>query len=125
MTIFWPLSDSLTLGALPTAVASARVHARMVIGEWAMADMAETVTLIVSELITNAVMTSSDINGRPKYSNESGGLPVVHMRLRSERERIVIEPFSSAYATSRICNTWMALASPALQGQQRSLRRMC
>jgi hypothetical protein len=36
------------------------------------------------------------------------------------------EPFSSGYATSRICNTWMALASwPARQGQQRSLRRMC
>src|SRR5690348_824148 len=36
------------------------------------------------------------------------------------------EPFSSAYATSRICNTWMALARcPARQGQQRSLRRMC
>jgi hypothetical protein len=35
------------------------------------------------------------------------------------------EPFSSAYATSRICNTWMALAScPARQGQQRSFRRI-
>ena len=37
---------------------------------------------------------------------------------------VPVNPFHPAFA-SRICNTWMALASwPARQGQQRSLRRM-
>jgi hypothetical protein len=37
----------------------------------------------------------------------------------------IMSLFHPAFA-SRICSTWMALASwPARQGQQRSLRRMC
>src|SRR5438034_4575973 len=36
----------------------------------------------------------------------------------------ILNPFHPGYA-SRICNTWMALAScPARQGQQRSFRRI-
>jgi anti-sigma regulatory factor (Ser/Thr protein kinase) len=91
VTASWPLTDTLTLGALPTAVASARAHARALVGEWAMVDMAENVALVVSELVTNAVVASTDGNGRPKYADASGGLPVVHMRLWSDHVRIVIE----------------------------------
>ena len=91
MTVFWPMSDTLTLGALPTAVGSARVHARFIVSEWAMTEMAETVTLVVSELVTNAVLASTGTDGRPKYRNASAGLPVVHMRLSSDHVRLVIE----------------------------------
>ena len=90
MTGYWRLSDTLTLGALPTAVASARAHARMVMVEWAMADVAEDVELVVSELVTNAIVASTDVDGRPKYGDTGGGLPVVHLRLCSDHERIVI-----------------------------------
>jgi anti-sigma regulatory factor (Ser/Thr protein kinase) len=65
-------------------------------GEWAMADIAENVTLVVSELVTNAVVASTDANGRPKYTNSSVGLPVVHVRLRSDHMRIVIEVWDSS-----------------------------
>ena len=40
------------------------------------------------------------------------------------RDMQAVKPFHPVYS-SRICNTWMALASsPARQGEQRSLRRM-
>jgi anti-sigma regulatory factor (Ser/Thr protein kinase) len=91
VTASWPLSDTLTLGALPTAVASARAHARALIGDWGMADVAEDVELVVSELVTNAVVASTEVDGRPNYAYAGGGLPVVHLRLWSDHVHIVIE----------------------------------
>ena len=87
----WPMRDTLTLGVLPTAVASARAHAQRLVNEWAMADMAENVTMVVSELVTNAVVASTDVDGRPKYADAGGSLPVVHVRLWSDHARIVVE----------------------------------
>lgn len=54
----WPLRDFLELGALPGAVPSARLHARLVIQEWGLTSLADNVELVVSELITNAVRAS-------------------------------------------------------------------
>jgi anti-sigma regulatory factor (Ser/Thr protein kinase) len=54
----WPLSNFLELGALPTAVGSARLHARLVVREWGFAELSETVELLVSELSTNALQAS-------------------------------------------------------------------
>lgn len=85
------MTNTLTLGALPTAVGSARAHARMMVHEWAMDDLAETVTLVVSELVTNAVRASTDASGRPMYADTTAGLPVVHLRLSSDHLRVVIE----------------------------------
>jgi anti-sigma regulatory factor (Ser/Thr protein kinase) len=84
------MSETLTLGALSTAVASARVHAQLIVGEWAMTDIAEDVTVIVSELVTNAVVASTHLDRRSKCTDVSGGLPVVHLRLWSDRTRLVI-----------------------------------
>src|SRR5208282_249628 len=71
----WPLDDTLTLGALPTAVASARMHARAVVTEWALDDIAEDISHVVTELVTNAVRASTGAAGRPKYTGASAGLP--------------------------------------------------
>jgi len=54
----WPLRDFLELGALPSAVPCARLHARLVIQEWGLTALADNVELVVSELITNAVHAS-------------------------------------------------------------------
>lgn len=51
----WHQSDSLELGAYPGAVPSARLHARAVLEEWQLGDLAEDAGQIVSELIANAV----------------------------------------------------------------------
>jgi anti-sigma regulatory factor (Ser/Thr protein kinase) len=56
-----------------------------------MASAAEDVTLIVSELVTNAVVASTNVDGRPMHADVSDRLPVVHLRLLSDRTRIVIE----------------------------------
>jgi anti-sigma regulatory factor (Ser/Thr protein kinase) len=54
----WPLRDFLELGALPTAVPCARLHARLLVREWGLATMVGNVEILVSELVTNAVHAS-------------------------------------------------------------------
>jgi anti-sigma regulatory factor (Ser/Thr protein kinase) len=59
--------------------------------EWGLSGLAETVELVVSELVTNAVLATTGSDGRPRYDDELAGLPVVHIRLLSDRERVVVE----------------------------------
>ena len=54
----WPLRDFLELGALPSAVPCARLHARLVVHEWGFTAVADNVELVVSELVTNAMHAS-------------------------------------------------------------------
>jgi anti-sigma regulatory factor (Ser/Thr protein kinase) len=61
----WPLQSYLELGALPSAVPSARLHARLVVGEWGLESIADTVELIVSELVTNGVKASRKLEHKP------------------------------------------------------------
>jgi hypothetical protein len=50
-----PLRSYLELGALPTAVPCARLHARHVLWEWGLNRLAQDTELLVSrELVTNA-----------------------------------------------------------------------
>jgi anti-sigma regulatory factor (Ser/Thr protein kinase) len=55
----WPLCSYLELGALPTAVPCARLHARHLLWEWGMNELASTGELLVSELVTNAVKATA------------------------------------------------------------------
>jgi anti-sigma regulatory factor (Ser/Thr protein kinase) len=57
----WPLRDVVTLGALDGAVPSARAHVRQVLWEWGYAQLGHDVSVVVSELVTNAVMASAEI----------------------------------------------------------------
>ncbi|SRR6266498_5083802 len=59
----WPLHSYLELGALPTAPGCARSHARLLIAEWGLAGLADTVELVVSELVTNGVRASVCVTG--------------------------------------------------------------
>ena len=61
MTGEWPLHDFLELGALPGAVPCARLHARQVIWEWGLTALADSVEIIVSEIVTNAVQASRSL----------------------------------------------------------------
>jgi anti-sigma regulatory factor (Ser/Thr protein kinase) len=81
MTDDWPLSSHLELGALPGAVACARLHARLVLWEWGLSGLSENAELLVSELMTNATKAS--------LSNEVI-LPVI-LLLSSDRSRLLIE----------------------------------
>jgi anti-sigma regulatory factor (Ser/Thr protein kinase) len=87
----WPLYSSLTLGALTTAPSCARLHSGAVLREWNLGSTAETVELIVSELVTNAVCAASGSGRLPRYDGAASGLPVIHLRLSSDQVRVMIE----------------------------------
>jgi anti-sigma regulatory factor (Ser/Thr protein kinase) len=55
----WPLRSYLELGALSTAVPCARLHARHLLWEWGLNDLAADIELLVSELVTNAVKATA------------------------------------------------------------------
>jgi anti-sigma regulatory factor (Ser/Thr protein kinase) len=77
----WPLSNSLELGALPTAVPCARLHARQLAWEWGLSGIAETIELLVSELTTNSVQAMAGHDAQP----------AIRLRLLSDNARVRIE----------------------------------
>jgi hypothetical protein len=54
----WPLRSYLELAALETAPGSARAHADAVLWEWGLEALGDAATLIVSELVTNAMLST-------------------------------------------------------------------
>jgi hypothetical protein len=51
----WPLRSYLELGALPSAVPCARLHAKQVLWEWGLDALAEAVELVVSDSLNLSV----------------------------------------------------------------------
>jgi anti-sigma regulatory factor (Ser/Thr protein kinase) len=92
-TASWPLSSCLQLGALPTAVPCARLHARAVLAEWGLASTSAPAELIVSELVTNAVQESAGAQGQ--RHDGGAGVPMVIVRLVADRDRVLIEVWDS------------------------------
>lgn len=94
----WPLQSRLELGALPGAVPCARLHARLVLTEWGQAGVGDSVELIVSELMTNALRACTDVvAGRPGYDAE-GRLYPLGLRLRSDRRQVLVEVWDGNHA---------------------------
>lgn len=58
----WPLRNFLELGAYPGAVPCARLHTRAVLWEWGLAGLGESAELVVSEIVTNAVQASRELD---------------------------------------------------------------
>jgi len=77
----WPLGSYLELGALPTAVPCARLHARHLVWEWGLNGLAASTELLVSEIVTNAVQATA---GREDQT-------AVCLRLSSDNARVLIE----------------------------------
>jgi anti-sigma regulatory factor (Ser/Thr protein kinase) len=57
----WPLRDALTLGATKSAVPSARAHLRQLLLGWGQAELGADPAVVVSELVTNAVVASAEL----------------------------------------------------------------
>jgi anti-sigma regulatory factor (Ser/Thr protein kinase) len=57
----WPLHHTLVLGALDSAVPSARAHLRQLMREWGHAELEEDASVVISELVTNAVVASAKL----------------------------------------------------------------
>ena len=100
----WPLQSRLELGALPGAVPCARLHARLVITEWGQASLGESVELIASELMTNALRACTDtVAGRPAYGADGRQQPL-GLRLASDRRQVLVE-------------VWDGVTAPPVPGQ--------
>lgn len=76
----WPLQSFLELGAYPSAVPCARLHARQLMWEWELAGLSDDIEILVSELLTNAVNASQSL----------GQLLPVRLWLLSDRASVLI-----------------------------------
>jgi anti-sigma regulatory factor (Ser/Thr protein kinase) len=86
----------LAIAALPTATPCARLHARNLMHEWGLHNLAGTIELVVSELVTNAAKASMDQDGRPRYSADNG-LACIHLRLSTDRETALVEVWDESF----------------------------
>jgi len=57
----WPLRDALVLEALEGVVPLARAHLRQLLREWGQAELGEDASVVISELVTNAVVASAEL----------------------------------------------------------------
>ena len=57
----WPLRNTLTLEAMERAVPSARAHLRQLLGEWDQAEIGPDASMVVSELVSNAIVASAGL----------------------------------------------------------------
>lgn len=89
-TVTWAAQNVLAIAALPTATPCARLHARTIACEWGLGDLADTIELVVSELVTNAVQASVDENDRPRYTADAG-IACIHLRLSTDRRAALVE----------------------------------
>jgi hypothetical protein len=87
----WPMSSSLELGPLPSAVPCARIHARLVVSEWSLPDLADTVELIVSELVTNSLHASAELDQVQFGERRMTGPSPVRLWLGSDFQRVLIQ----------------------------------
>jgi hypothetical protein len=85
----WPLRTYLELAALPTAVPCARLHAKNVLHEWHIGPLADTVELVVSEIVTNAVRASATA------AQHGIGMPTTKVWLSSDGRRVLIQVWDS------------------------------
>jgi anti-sigma regulatory factor (Ser/Thr protein kinase) len=86
----WPLISRLELAALQTAVGSARMHARAVALEFGLSALADTVELIVSEVVTNALRASSALHA------SSLTTPVFRLWLASDLRGLLIRVWDAS-----------------------------
>lgn len=76
----WPLRSYLELGILPGSVPCARLHTTQVLWEWGLSELSDSVELLVSELVTNAVRVSQSMEQAS----------CVRLWLRSDKSRVLI-----------------------------------
>jgi len=83
--------SNLELGALPSAVACARLHAKQVAWEWGLDTLAETIELVVSELATNAIKAAVTYHDADRVL----GMPVIWLRLTGGDGQVLVEVWDS------------------------------
>lgn len=88
----FPLRSFLELGAYDTAPGSARGHARNVLAEWRLEEFEEKVTLVVSEIVTNAVAAT-------RRARWAAGLPPVRLWLLAGPDGVLVAVWDAVAGT--------------------------
>jgi anti-sigma regulatory factor (Ser/Thr protein kinase) len=91
----WPMQSVLELWALPQAVPEARRHTRQVLEQWGLAELSETVELLVSEIVTNAVQASAGPAGSRHDHVEFDDASTLLFWLAGDGERALIQIWDS------------------------------
>ncbi len=104
----WRLCSELVFGALPGAVPCARLHSRLVLFEWGQGGLADSVELVVSELMTNALRAAAPTSrgwagSQGILAGPACGLPSIGFRMASDQRQVLIE-------------VWDGNPAPPLQG---------
>jgi anti-sigma regulatory factor (Ser/Thr protein kinase) len=86
----------LELGALPTAVPCARLHVKHVLREWQQEGLVDTVELVVSELVTNAVQASAGLLSSEFAGHWAPGLPPVRLWLAADGQFAVVQVWDAS-----------------------------
>jgi hypothetical protein len=104
----WPFQSELTLTAMPGAAYWARRHAEEVMKEWKLDGLMESVQLVVTELVTNAVKATGEMT--PEVKERYGTQPMtvsymelvklgqVRLRLSYDYVRVVVEVWDRSEA---------------------------
>ncbi|MFE4665110.1 ATP-binding protein [Streptomyces sp. NPDC056716] len=87
--------------AEPKAVPLGRRFAAQALDDWGLGHMAEPVTLIASELVTNAVRATGTTNPEPGY-RERETLPLIGLRLRVSGPTVAVEVWDSSRTQPRM-----------------------
>jgi anti-sigma regulatory factor (Ser/Thr protein kinase) len=82
----WALQTYMEVPAVPAAAPSARLHTRRTLTEWEPEGQADTVELVVSELVTNAVRASCGL-----FPGESDRRPCLRLWLSSDGDRVFVQ----------------------------------
>jgi hypothetical protein len=94
----WPLISELgPVGALPTAPRLARGFVSVTLSNWGFEDLTDITELVISELSTNVVRASVHPDGNLRY-DEDGKLPLLWLRMLSDRIRLLIEVWDTVPA---------------------------
>jgi hypothetical protein len=92
----WPLRSYLELEAVPASVRIARSHARNTVGQWQLAELADTAELLVSEITTNAVRASAGIE-RQRLAGGHGECPLMRLWLTSDWHNVLIRVWDGVH----------------------------
>ena len=87
----WPLISELgPVGALPTAPRLARGFVAVTLSNWGLGELSDITELVVSELSANVIRASANLDGSLRYGAD-GKLPLLWIRMLSDRSRLLIE----------------------------------
>src|SRR5215469_5501547 len=87
----WPLRSRLELRPVPAAARSARLHARNTLRKWHMAALTETVELLVSEIVGNAINASARVPWQRREIQQGICPPRIRFWLASDRRSVLIQ----------------------------------